>query len=106
MMYFTECRLFFQIIKYSVEEQQQEAERIHPGLTCFREGVRSIPVESIPGIRETGWKPAIRATRVNKGIEECSDPDTLAKHLRIVLNSVRTLYLVRLTDSLSRLTLD
>lgn len=71
-----------------MEEQQYQAEKIHPGLTCFREGVRSIPVESIPGIRETGWKPAARATRVSKLTEECSDPDTLTKYLKIVLNSV------------------
>lgn len=74
-----------------MEEQQQEAEKIHPGLNCFREGVRSIPVESIPGIRETGWKPAVRSTRVSKLNEECSDPDTLSKHLKIVLNSVRNI---------------
>ncbi|XKL59939.1 hypothetical protein PGB90_000955 [Kerria lacca] len=78
-----------EIIKYTVEEQQYQAEKIHPGLTCFREGVRSIPVESIPGIRETGWKPAARATRVSKLTEECSDPDTLTKYLKIVLNSIK-----------------
>ncbi len=82
---------FVQIIKYTVEEQQHEAEKIHPGLTCFREGVRSIPVESIPGIRETGWKPVARATRVSKSTEEYSDPDSLTKYLKIVLNSVRIL---------------
>lgn len=74
-----------------MEEQQHEAEKIHPGLSCFREGVRSIPVESIPGIRETGWKPAARATRVSKMTEEFSDPDTLIKSLKIVLNSVSNL---------------
>lgn len=79
-----------EIIKYTVEEQQHEAEKIHPGLSCFREGVRSIPVESIPGIRETGWKPAARATRVSKMTEEFSDPDTLIKSLKIVLNSIKS----------------
>lgn len=81
---------WFQIIKYTVEEQQYEAEKIHPGLTCFREGVRTIPVEAIPGIQETGWKPAARATRVSKMTEECSDPDTLTKYFKNVLNSVST----------------
>ena len=81
-------RVFVLIIKYTVEEQQHEAEKVHPGLTCFREGIPSIPVESIPGIHETGWKPVARATRVTKMTEECSDPDTLTKSLKIVLNSV------------------
>ena len=31
--------------------------KIRPGLTCFRDGVRQIPIESIPGVLETGWKP-------------------------------------------------
>lgn len=79
---------YFQVIKYTVQERQQEAIKIHSGLTCFKEGVRSIPIEAIPGIRETGWKPAARATRVNKYTEESSDPETLSKQLKIVLNAV------------------
>ena len=26
--------------------------KVYPGLSCFKEGVRQIPIESIPGIRE------------------------------------------------------
>ena len=68
--------------------RQQEVQKVHPGLTCFREGVRGIPVESIPGIRETGWRPVARATRVARITEECNDPDTLLATLKNVLTTV------------------
>lgn len=84
-MYFL---FFLQIIKHLAEQRKQEVQKVHPGLTCFREGVRSIPIESIPGIRETGWRPAARTTRVTKVTEETSDPDTLFKAFKNVLNSV------------------
>uniref|UniRef100_A0A1B6DZV6 histone acetyltransferase n=1 Tax=Clastoptera arizonana TaxID=38151 RepID=A0A1B6DZV6_9HEMI len=78
-----------EIIKRLVEQRKQDVQKIHPGLTCFREGVRSIPVESIPGLRETGFKPFARNTRVSKINEESSDPETLMKTLKIVLNSIK-----------------
>uniref|UniRef100_A0A7N8YKY3 histone acetyltransferase n=1 Tax=Mastacembelus armatus TaxID=205130 RepID=A0A7N8YKY3_9TELE len=46
-----------EIIKKLIERKQSQIRKVYPGLTCFKEGVRQIPVESIPGIRETGWKP-------------------------------------------------
>ncbi|XP_075217485.1 gcn5 acetyltransferase [Lycorma delicatula] len=78
-----------EIIKRLAEQRKQEVQKVHPGLTCFREGVRSIPIESIPGIRETGWRPAARTTRVSKVTEETSDPDTLFKAFKNVLSSIR-----------------
>lgn len=51
-------------------------------------GVGSIPIESIPGIKETGWRPAARATRGGQQLEECQDVDTLAGMLGTVLNAV------------------
>lgn len=77
-----------QIIKRLVDQRKQEAHKVHPGLQCFKEGVKVIPIESIPGIRETGWKPSARNTRVSKVSEESADPDTLMKSFKIVLNSV------------------
>jgi histone acetyltransferase len=68
--------------------RQQEVQKVHPGLTCFREGVRGIPVESIPGIRETGWRPVARVTRVARVTEECNDPDTLHTTFKNVLTTV------------------
>lgn len=35
-----------------MEKKQAEIRKVYPGLKCFQEGVRQIPVESIPGIRE------------------------------------------------------
>lgn len=43
-----------EIIKELISQRQQDIQKIHPGLTCFKEGVRGIPVESIPGLREVG----------------------------------------------------
>lgn len=43
-----------EIMKELIEQRQQDVQTIHPGLTCFKEGVRIIPVEAIPGLREAG----------------------------------------------------
>lgn len=48
-------RLFSpQIIKKLIERKQAQIRKVYPGLSCFKEGVRQIPVESVPGIREQG----------------------------------------------------
>uniref|UniRef100_A0A8B9J5G6 histone acetyltransferase n=1 Tax=Astyanax mexicanus TaxID=7994 RepID=A0A8B9J5G6_ASTMX len=47
-----------EIIKKLIERKQAQIRKVYPGLSCFKEGVRQIPIESIPGIRETGWKPS------------------------------------------------
>ena len=49
----------FQIIKRIIEEKQEKYQKVYPGLTCFKDGVRQIPVESIPGLQESGWKPPL-----------------------------------------------
>ena len=46
-----------EILKKLVVKKQEQIRKVHPGLTCFREGVREVSVESIPGILETGWEP-------------------------------------------------
>lgn len=43
-----------EVVKKIIEQRNQEVQKIHHGLTCFKEGVRGIPIEAIPGIRETG----------------------------------------------------
>lgn len=79
-----------EIIRKLIEQRQQEVQKVHSGLTCFRDGVRSIPVESIPGILETGWKPAARSTRaLQHSPEESHDHDTLQQTLRQVLNTIK-----------------
>ncbi|XP_005997841.1 histone acetyltransferase KAT2B isoform X2 [Latimeria chalumnae] len=47
-----------EIIKKMIERKQAQIRKVYPGLSCFKEGVRQIPIESIPGIRESGWKPS------------------------------------------------
>ncbi len=42
-------------MKQLIELRQQEIGQVYPGLNCFRDGVRSIPVDSIPGLKLTGW---------------------------------------------------
>lgn len=78
-----------EIIKELITQRQQDIQKIHPGLTCFKEGVRSIPVESIPGLREVGWKPQARAQRTARPLDESVDPDKLAITLNTVLAAVR-----------------
>lgn len=51
--------------------------------------MRSIPIESIPGLREVGWRPQYRAQRAARPLEESADPDKLANSLNVVLQSVR-----------------
>ncbi|XP_065053694.1 histone acetyltransferase KAT2A-like isoform X1 [Rhopilema esculentum] len=45
-----------EILKKIIELKQNEIRIRHPGLSCFKEGVREIPISSVPGIELTGWK--------------------------------------------------
>lgn len=78
-----------EIIKELISQRQKDIQKVHTGLTCFKEGVRSIPVESIPGLREVGWKPQARAQRTARPLDESVDPDKLAITLNTVLAAVR-----------------
>ncbi|XP_052865783.1 histone acetyltransferase KAT2A [Anopheles cruzii] len=78
-----------EIVKELITQRQQEVQKVHAGLTCFKEGVRSIPIESIPGLREVGWRPLFRAQRTARPLEESADPDKLANALGGVLLTVR-----------------
>ncbi|XP_023665415.1 histone acetyltransferase KAT2B [Paramormyrops kingsleyae] len=71
-----------EIIKKLIERKQAQIRKVYPGLSCFKEGVRQIPIESIPGIRETGWKPT------GKG-KEVKDPDQLYGTLKNILQHVK-----------------
>ncbi|EFN77334.1 histone acetyltransferase KAT2A [Harpegnathos saltator] len=87
-----------EIVKKLIHQKQQEVPKVHPGLTCFKEGVRGIPIESIPGIHETGWKSSAqtRTRGVTKATpsSETIDPsletaDSLYNSLNSILNSVK-----------------
>ncbi|XP_029109943.1 histone acetyltransferase KAT2A-like isoform X1 [Scleropages formosus] len=74
-----------EIIKKLIERKQSQIRKVYPGLTCFKEGVRQIPVESIPGIKETGWKPSGK----EKG-KELKDPELLYHILKNILAQIKT----------------
>lgn len=57
-------------------------------------------MESIPGLREAGWRAAARQTRVAKLAEEPADPDTLATALRNILNAVSVHFLISLLNNI------
>uniref|UniRef100_A0A4W5RHD5 Histone acetyltransferase n=1 Tax=Hucho hucho TaxID=62062 RepID=A0A4W5RHD5_9TELE len=63
-----------EIIKKLIERKQSQIRKVYPGLTCFKEGVRQIPVESIPGISK----------------KELKDPDVLYNMLKNLLAQVKT----------------
>ncbi|CAH0397112.1 unnamed protein product [Chilo suppressalis] len=72
-----------EIVKKLIDMRQKEVRKVHPGLTCFKDGVRSIPVECIPGLRETGWRSAARGP----ALDPDSDADLPA--LRQILHQVK-----------------
>ncbi|KAM4706020.1 histone acetyltransferase KAT2B [Rhinophrynus dorsalis] len=74
-----------EIIKKMIERKQAQIRKVYPGLSCFKEGVRQIPIESIPGIRETGWKPIIKERS-----KEPKDPDQLYNILKNILQQVKS----------------
>ncbi|KAI8041547.1 histone acetyltransferase KAT2A [Drosophila gunungcola] len=78
-----------EILKELIAQRHNEVQKVRPGLTCFKEGLPSIPVESIPGLREIGWKPQMRPARSARPLEESSDPEKLATSFASVLQSVR-----------------
>ena len=49
--------ILVKIVKKIIERKQAEMQKVYPGLKCFKEGVRQIPIENIPGVVERGWKP-------------------------------------------------
>uniref|UniRef100_A0A671LWG0 Histone acetyltransferase n=1 Tax=Sinocyclocheilus anshuiensis TaxID=1608454 RepID=A0A671LWG0_9TELE len=72
-----------EIIKKLIERKQAHIRKVYPGLSCFKEGVRQIAIESIPGIRETGWKPLGKS-------KELKDPDQLYSTLKNILQQVKS----------------
>ncbi|XP_078091992.1 histone acetyltransferase KAT2B isoform X4 [Mustelus asterias] len=74
-----------QIIKKLIERKQAQIRKVYPGLSCFKEGVRQIPIESIPGIRESGWKPSGK----ERG-KDSRDPDQLYNILKNILQQVKS----------------
>ncbi|XP_078233391.1 histone acetyltransferase KAT2B isoform X3 [Pogona vitticeps] len=63
-----------EIIKKLIERKQAQIRKVYPGLSCFKDGVRQIPIESIPGIRETGWKPNNKEKRTQRSRSTLQHP--------------------------------
>lgn len=77
-----------EILKKLIERKQAQIRKVYPGLTCFKDGVREIPIESIPGIIDAGWvAPPERPGRKDK--YDSNDPDALYQALKTILNSVQ-----------------
>ena len=85
--FFTPLENWFQIVKHLIEMKQQEISQVHPGLNCFKDGVREIPIDSIPGLKLTGWRPS-HGYGCKRVIEETFDSEQLYQALRTVLNQV------------------
>ncbi|XP_035886489.1 histone acetyltransferase KAT2B isoform X2 [Phyllostomus discolor] len=74
-----------EIIKKLIERKQAQIRKVYPGLSCFKDGVRQIPIESIPGIRETGWKQSGKEKS-----KEPKDSDQLYSTLKSILQQVKS----------------
>merc|ERR1719334_2548779 len=81
-----------EILKMLVERKQEQIRQVHPGLSCFRDGVREIAVEAIPGILETGWEPpAVDKSRYksSRNTDEKADQEHLYNVLKTILTACR-----------------
>ncbi|XP_018019022.1 histone acetyltransferase KAT2A [Hyalella azteca] len=81
-----------EIIKKLIEQKQSEIRCVHKGLKCFGEGVKSIPISSIPGIREAGWRPPPPQQK-KPPQEQCdfaNDADYLYGLFKTILNHVKS----------------
>merc|ERR1719414_64348 len=79
-----------EILKKLVERKQDQIRQVHPGLTCFKDGVREIPIESIPGILETGWEPPAQdKSRSTRNSDEKADLEHLHNVMKTILNACR-----------------
>ena len=55
-MYLT-CTVWRQVLQQLILKRRDEIRVRRPGLACFKDGVRQIPIESIPGVCDSGWQP-------------------------------------------------
>lgn len=77
------------IIKVLMSHKQHEIKNVYPGLKCFREGVKSISVDAIPGVGDAKWKPQNKVQRSSQSNDDSSDLEKLAKTLGTILAMVR-----------------
>lgn len=76
-----------EVLKKLIEKRQEELTAVYPGLTCFKDGIRQIPIESIPGVREAGYRSS---TDDYKSLaDDNTDSEHLYTHLRGILNQLK-----------------
>mmetsp|Transcript_35758 Transcript_35758/g.70056 ORF Transcript_35758/g.70056 Transcript_35758/m.70056 type:complete len:386 (+) Transcript_35758:22-1179(+) len=51
--------------------------RVHPGLKCFREGTKAIPIDAIPGVKEAGFSYPSHMAGGGALTEREANPETL-----------------------------
>ncbi|KAK2570133.1 Histone acetyltransferase KAT2A [Acropora cervicornis] len=73
-----------EIVKKLIDKKQTEIRKVYPGLKCFQEGVRQIPVESIPGILNQ-----LRLSPFDLSEDVVSDADQLQTQLKNILTQVK-----------------
>ena len=56
-----------EILKKLIERKQAQIRKVHPGLTCFKDGVRDIAIESIPGIIEVSNNSYLKINHILSG---------------------------------------
>lgn len=80
-----------EIVKELFRQRQMEQSKIHPGLTCFREGQRtSLMADAIPGLREIGYRSVPRnMLRQSRSSDENEDFERIHMHLSSVLTAVK-----------------
>lgn len=71
------------------KKQNNELNKCYTGLSCFKDGIRQIPIESIPGVRESGYRSS---GQDYKFIEDNMDLEHLYANLRGVLNQLKVFY--------------
>lgn len=72
-----------EILKKLGERKQEQIRQVHSGLSCFRDRFSEIPLESIPGISETGWNPLNNqdSSRNTRNSREKADAENLCNVL-------------------------
>ncbi|WAR26077.1 KAT2A-like protein, partial [Mya arenaria] len=78
-----------EIVKRIIEQKQSVFQKVYPGLTCFKEGVRQIPIESIPGLTDSGWRPAPDTVK-----EPVMDSEELNNIFKTILQHCKNRYYI------------
>lgn len=85
-----------EVLKKLIEKRQEELSAVYPGLTCFKDGIRQIPIESIPGVREAGYRSTLDDYKLYED-NSTDSTEHLYTHLRGILNQIKVLSTYRST---------